>query len=341
AKQYPFGSHRLKQSGCEGRYDWIEGDNNMPKPLAIETLEEEQCYHGAESPEARLTTWAKMVEAGELSNVQLSEMCKEPWLHIELQNRVVDFEGLAEYRELLKSPAQLRKEREIDPMLVSQKPDEEVKRRRAQKVSTWRRLRTSVRTEALQKMRALRTLGYSVNQITSAVIQPAVGKGAKQKRKDRAKDKVVKRIWLGVRKKLKKVAEPEHQSALEAAYLNKWVRVELEEKGFEQHFSTSGHCGRVCEETQQLYLDCPERIIVVPSRLVVVRTQRELSVRPLSGFKSVSKLERVSLLLRAGVWDIEASAPLEPPAKKSVRLEGEHVRCWGVLLCWTFPEASV
>ncbi len=62
-----------------------------------------------------------MLEAGEISKQQLSEMCQEPWLHIELHNQVLQFEGLEEYKELLKSPLELRRERGIDPMLSSQK----------------------------------------------------------------------------------------------------------------------------------------------------------------------------------------------------------------------------
>ncbi len=341
AKKYEFRSHRLKRSWCEGRYDWIKPPQNIPEPLEIGTLEQEQCYHGPEGAEVKLSTWRKMAEAGELSHEQLSEMCKEPWLHIELQNQILAFEGLDEYKELLKSPAQLRKERGIDPMLSSQKPDEEVKRRRAQKLSTWRRLRTTVRTEALSRMRALKAAGYSVSQISSAVIQPSVGKGATQKRKDKTKDKLVKRLWAGVKKKLQKVGDHEGMSEYEKTYMRQWVRVEHEDRGFEQHFSTWGQCGKACETTQKVYIQGPETIVVVPAKLVVVRTHGMFSVRPLSGFKSVSKLERISLLLRAGVWDVEASAPLEAPAKKSVRLEAEHVKHWGVLLSWTFPEASV
>ncbi len=179
-----------------------------------------------------------------------------------------------------------------------------------------------MRTEALQRMRALKAAGYSVGQISSAVIQPAVGKGSKQKRRDQTKDILIKKLWSGVKKKVKKVVDPEALAEYEKTYLHQWMRVEHEDRGFEKHFSTWGQCVKACEATQQVCIQSPQTLTVVPSRLVVIRTQRGFSVTPLSGFKSVSKLERVSLLLRAGVWDIEASARLEAPLKKSVRRIG-------------------
>ena len=65
----------------------------------------------------------------------MKDMMEIPWIGIVLQN-VANFERMAEYHQLMKTPAQSRIERGIDPHLTSQKPDKDAIARKKKKLNS-------------------------------------------------------------------------------------------------------------------------------------------------------------------------------------------------------------
>ena len=64
-------------------------------------------------------------------------------------------------------------------------------------------------------------------------------------------------------------------------------------------------------------------------------------MKPLNNFRQVSNSVKVALLLEAGYWDPEASAPIEQVKQKEpVMLAAEHVVLFSTLLQWTFSDVS-
>ena len=92
-------------------------------------------------------------------------------------------EGLDEYRELLKTPKQLRIERGIDPNLISQKRDLERERGRKRKQQLQQMARQPLRKQAAEELRKMKDQGYSLEQISAKLIVPQCGKGRKAKKK--------------------------------------------------------------------------------------------------------------------------------------------------------------
>ena len=111
AKDLQQGSHRLRQSWVEKRFDNLDGEGH-PKPPAYEQLPEAKkdvSYHSEEPGQlSELRTWQLMVESGEMTPEALRQCSEEPWIEMEVQG-LLDFGGLLdEAKELLVSPKQRR-----------------------------------------------------------------------------------------------------------------------------------------------------------------------------------------------------------------------------------------
>ena len=94
--------------------------------------------------------------------------------------------GLEEYAEKMKTPAQQRAERGIDPKLTTQKRDAEKKKARAKKKELEKISQAAVRKETQAAMRALYQ-SHSIAQISTIHVRAEVGmhkKGAKRKLKE-------------------------------------------------------------------------------------------------------------------------------------------------------------
>ena len=202
---FKLGSHRLQKSWVERRFEHISEDGiPMVKEIQLkmgETEDTEQTY-STETPqkEKTLECWKLMLASGEISKEDLAEMTEEAWFEHEVL-AFTGLEGIDEFKELLKTPAQRRMELGIDVHLTSQRN----KTLEAQKKKRTRALEKqqvkALRGPAAEEIRKLRADGYSVEAITAKCIKPVVGKGKAAKKKLRdsmaaalAKKKLEKKV---------------------------------------------------------------------------------------------------------------------------------------------------
>ena len=189
-----LGSHRLPQSWFEKRLNL--DDEAMPKmPIISKDAEEEQSYSAKPGDKRCLSAWKHMLEKGEMTHEDFKELQDEPWFETE----VMDFkglEGLEEYKELMKTPAEMRKERGIDIKLTSQKQDEQKNARKRKAKELEMEERKPLRAEAMKRIRELKDQGYSQSQISAEVVRPQVGKGRSQKKSmsKKLRDDAVKKL---------------------------------------------------------------------------------------------------------------------------------------------------
>ena len=211
-EDWVVGSHRMRAGWIEHRFDHVDEDGKV-KPVeryVNETglpAEVEQTYMTEPSDKHTSATWDEMVKSGELSQRLVDEWKSQDWYTLEISS-FHDIDGLEEYKEMLKTPAQLRKERGIDPKLTSQKQDLEKKKAKAAKAELTRLARKPLRKEAIEQIRELTGEGYSMDQIATQVGVPAVGgkgKSAKKKLRDSIANKM----------KAKKAAEQKAKDAAE------------------------------------------------------------------------------------------------------------------------------
>ena len=125
AQGMPQGSHRMQKSWIEGRLQFLD-ENGMPTPVPEGEAEEilnkqaEQTY-SHEGAERCLETWRSLLANGDLTQEQLDEMKKEPWFEMEVQ-KFSHFEGASEeYKNMIKTPKDLRREAGVDENLTSQR----------------------------------------------------------------------------------------------------------------------------------------------------------------------------------------------------------------------------
>jgi len=219
AQDVSIGSHRLRNSWVQTRFEHL-GEDGMPtKPAFLSTPIEDQqgdtSYDVEVDEKQELVAWRRMAAEGQLTALQLRELSECPRVQLEVE--AVDFDGLEEMRQLLKSPAELRRERGIDERLTSQLPN-----RKAAEAKTKKKhqLRTQMRAEmrevtqgAVQKLTAE---GYTVDQISNYLIRPQVGK----KRKSRSmrktlRDRLSQKVLRSLDKRKRKLREEGEAAASE------------------------------------------------------------------------------------------------------------------------------
>ena len=175
AKGLKFGTHRLKKSWVDKRFDNLDEQGFPKRPTAVRLAEglKDYTYHGEPGDLQTLTTWEHMVETGEMSRDALLEIREEPWLEYEVHG-LLDFEGVGEAKELLVSAKKRRLEAGVDPMLTRQGPTERERKVRRQRVAQ----NMAEKEEKVQKniddMRALTQKGYSVRQAQLQLCVPKV-----------------------------------------------------------------------------------------------------------------------------------------------------------------------
>ena len=121
--------------------------------------------------------------------------------------------------ELLKTPAQQRLERGIDPKLTSQKRNIDRISEKKRKAKVRQDLRKPLRVEACKQMKELRDQGYSIAQISAQMIVPELGKkgsGSKEqsKAKKRLRDGLAKSMAKAKKAKAEKKEAPEEAEVI-------------------------------------------------------------------------------------------------------------------------------
>ena len=137
---------------------------------------------------------------------------------------VLDFEGLGEAKELLKTPKRRRLEAGLDVMLTAQGPTpEKRKERAARRIERLSERREGVKAGIL-KMRALEAEGYDARQIALQVIAPHVGRRVSAKalsKKMSVSEKTRRRLKFSLAKRKSKAkAKAEATSKTEAKAKN-------------------------------------------------------------------------------------------------------------------------
>jgi len=201
AKDLKLGSHRLRDSWFDQRSNVDE--TGMPKlPVILLEDNDEQSYSVEEGDKRTLKVWEENLQTGKMTEQEFKDLQEEPWF----EDVVEDFkgiEGLGEFKQLMLTPAQQRLARGIDPKLKSQKQNDQKKAGKRKAKNLERQSRRPLRKEAVAQIKQLRQEGYSREQISAAVINPAVGKGASGKtaqKKKQARDKFAQKLWHGVKK---------------------------------------------------------------------------------------------------------------------------------------------
>ena len=100
----------------------------------------EQSYSVEEGEQRKLASWTEMADTGALSTEALEELQQCPYLEIAISD-FAEFEGLEDYKELMKTPKMKRAEKGIDQGLTSQKADLSKKKSRKSARAMRKRLR--------------------------------------------------------------------------------------------------------------------------------------------------------------------------------------------------------
>ena len=186
AEGLEHGTHRLKRSWCEKRYDNLN-EQGFPNPLPEDEdkLPESQIdasYNVEEGNLMELATWKLMAETGEMTEDAMKFASQMQFIEYEVQG-MPTFEGLEEAKKLLASPKQRRIDAGIDPHLTRQGLSNEQRRQRNKR--RWERIEERKKgvKGAVEKMRQMSAEGYEPRQIAMSMIKPQMGKKVTTKRK--------------------------------------------------------------------------------------------------------------------------------------------------------------
>ena len=176
---FPEGNHRMQPSWISERYDWLDEDG-YPSAIPEEEYDKilstqtDQTYLCDETAIRELSIWRELLDDEKLTRAQVDQMKKEP--HFSFM--VHEFSGFesaaAEYKELVKTPQQLRKEYGIDVHLTSQKP-KDVSATNLAKHKKFREAMRPLRQGMSEFMEEFRKAGVS-RKTLAALIIPSVGK---------------------------------------------------------------------------------------------------------------------------------------------------------------------
>jgi len=208
------GSHRMRTSWLDGRFANFDEELRMPKRFDNKIKAECDVEHTClpEIGQKRcLSSWKEMLANGQMTESDFRELQEEEWFEMEISG-LDGIEGLEQYKDLMKTPAQQRLERGIDPKLKSQKRDGEKTKAKQARKEKERISKAEVSKEAREAMRALKADGYSIAQIATQCVRPQVGKGKKT-----ARSKLVGAMAQAlIKAKAKKKAKAKEDAELEA-----------------------------------------------------------------------------------------------------------------------------
>ena len=186
AEGLKHGTHRLKRSWCEKRYDNLN-EQGFPNPLPEDEdkLPESQIdasYNVEPGNLMELATWKLMAETGEMTEDAMRFASQMQFIEYEVQG-MPDFEGFEEAKKLLTSPKQQRINAGIDPHLTRQGLTNEQRRQRNKRRCERIEERKIGVKGAVEKMRQMSAEGYDPRQISLSMIKPQMGKKVTTKRK--------------------------------------------------------------------------------------------------------------------------------------------------------------
>ena len=173
AEGLKFGTHRLRKSWVDKRYDNLDEDGFPTKPAEVKLPEvQKDCsYHGEEGSLQELSTWKLMVKEGEMTEEAMRELSLEPWLSYEVQG-MLDSEALQQAKELMTGPRKRRLEAGIDPLLTQQGPTEQMRKKRRKRYAMNAAEKDQKVQDNIATMRALKQEGYDVRQVQLQTIVP-------------------------------------------------------------------------------------------------------------------------------------------------------------------------
>ena len=195
--KFPFKSHRLRSSWIEKRFDHLD-EEGIPKKMRLAIEEEEQNYdEPAKLSDNVLKDCEELHEKGELTKEELEDLRGETWFEQELLI-AVEMPEMEKYKEIMKTPAQMRRERGIDEHLTSQVPRQRTRSRaqveKAREKKHQRKIRIANKREELSK---LKSEGYSRAALLRTVVPKAGSKSQK------VKVNIKKMGWEKIKQKLK------------------------------------------------------------------------------------------------------------------------------------------
>ena len=169
------GGHRIRSSWLDGRYEWLteEGKVERPDDLFAELAtknEEEQSYGDKEDAQRCLNTWKDMLKSGELSDAQLADMSSEPWFSLEVNSYKEAHEFSQEYKELMKTPKQLRLDLGMSEHATTQRRTADVRKKIQNKHEKYRQAMRPLKPGRLGELKDLLAAGYKVGQIAATLI---------------------------------------------------------------------------------------------------------------------------------------------------------------------------
>ena len=191
--KFKLGSHRLRESWFDGRAEHMnkEGLPELIKPVYDD---DEGLDVSAEDKQKRsLSTCREIFKEGGMTSEQLQECQEEPWFEATVET-FVNAPELTEFSKLLVTPSQSRAARGIMHGLTSQRPDMKKGKKRKKQRELERIQREPLKQETIERMRELEKEGYNKNQISSALVRPAVGKGASASFKKSLRQGVIVRL---------------------------------------------------------------------------------------------------------------------------------------------------
>ena len=204
----------MRTSWLDGRFAKFDEKLGMPDRFDTKSKPEQEIEHTClpEIGQKRcLSSWREMLATGQMSESDFKELQEEEWFEMEISG-LDGIEGLEQYKDLMKTPAQQRLERGIDPKLKSQKRDGEKSKAKQARKEKERISKAEVSKEARAAMRAFKADGYSIAQIATQCVRPQVGKGKKT-----AKSKLVGAMAQAlIKAKAKKKAKAKEDAELEA-----------------------------------------------------------------------------------------------------------------------------
>ena len=212
AQDMPLGSHRMKRSWLDERFSWLD-ENGMPTKIPEDEYEaamgEEQTYVVSEHDRRVLSTWQELLATGDLAQENLDEMMSEPWFALEVQE-FEHFDGADEYKKLIRTPKELRKEAGVDENLTTQRKKSYAVKQ-AFRHKKWRAAMKPIRKEFLLKYRTMKAEGVSKASILKQIIprmgskasklELSSGSGAKNQTKDRFKTLIGKMAMNEIKKR--------------------------------------------------------------------------------------------------------------------------------------------
>lgn len=210
-KDLPEGSHRMQKTWLENRYAWLD-EKDQPTQIPSDNLEilvenqADQTYWTEPGDMCELATWRNLLDDEQLTRDQLEEMRAAPWFEHTVQQFSYAEDFAADYKQLVKTPKELRRELGIDENTTSQLPKDTTKQRfKAHK--KYREAMRPLRREVGEQLKDMQKAGLSKAGILQSIVGCSGSKSSlsKQAARDLLRSRIVK--FTKEKQRQKKAAE--------------------------------------------------------------------------------------------------------------------------------------